>query len=205
MSALNILFGSQERVKIMRLFLFNSEEVFDLDLICERSKVSTSKVRSEVNVLEKAGLVKRRDFSKIIIKKNHGKITESKKKSHGFILNTEFTYMSALKQLLMNTQSLDGGDIVKRLAKAGKLKLVVVSGVFIQDPQSRVDILVVGDRISKNVLDKTIKNIESEIGKELTYAYFEVLDYQYRLQMYDKLVRDILDYPHEVLLDKIKA
>jgi len=150
-------------------------------------------------------LVKRRDFSKIIIKKNHGKITESKKKSHGFILNAEFTYMSALKQLLMNTQSLDGGDIVKRLAKAGKLKLVVVSGVFIQDPQSRVDILVVGDRISKNVLDKTIKNIESEIGKELTYAYFEVLDYQYRLQMYDKLVRDILDYPHEVLLDKIKA
>jgi hypothetical protein len=205
MSALNILFGSQERVKIMRLFLFNSEEIFDLDLICERSKVSTPKTRSEINVLEKAGLVKRRDFSKIIIKKNHGKIIENKKKSRGFILNPEFTYMSALKQLLMNTQSLDGGDIVKRLAKAGKLKLVVVSGVFIQDPQSRVDILVVGDRISKNVLDRTIKNIESEIGKELTYAYFEVLDYQYRLQMYDKLVRDILDYPHEVLLDKIKA
>jgi hypothetical protein len=113
--------------------------------------------------------------------------------------------MSALKQLLMNTQSLEGGDIVKRLSKAGKLKLVIVAGVFIQDPQSRVDILVVGDRISKNVLDKVVKNIESEIGKELTYAYFDVQDYQYRFQMYDKLIRDILDYPHDVLLDKIKA
>jgi hypothetical protein len=205
MSALNTLFGSQERVRIMRLFLFNSEEVFDLDLVCDRSKVSTSKARSEISVLEKAGLVKGREFYKIIIKKNHSKITENKKRVHGFILNTEFAYMSALKQLLMNTQSLEGGDIVKRLSKAGKLKLVIVAGVFIQDPQSRVDILVVGDRISKNVLDKVVKNIESEIGKELTYAYFDVQDYQYRFQMYDKLIRDILDYPHDVLLDKIKA
>jgi hypothetical protein len=45
--------------------------------------------------------------------------------------------------------------------------------------------------------------MEAERGKELVYAYLETQDFQYRLGMYDKLIRDILDYPHQVLLDKI--
>jgi len=44
---------------------------------------------------------------------------------------------------------------------------------------------------------------ESEIGKELTYAFLETPEFQYRLEMRDKFVRDILDYPHEKLIDKI--
>ena len=59
--------------------------------------------------------------------------------------------------------------------------------------------------MKKNTLSSVIKSIEAELGKELTYAYFETQDYQYRLSMYDKLIRDVLDYPHQVLLDKISA
>ena len=92
---------------------------------------------------------------------------------------------------------------VKRLSKSGRLKLVIISGVFIQNPDSRVDILVVGDKVNKSILDRSIRAIESELGKELTYAYFDLADYQYRIGMYDKLIRDVLDFPHEVLMDKI--
>jgi len=203
MSALNILFGSQERVKIMRLFLFNTEEIFDVDSICARSKVSKSKTRAELSVLDKAGLVKKKIFFKVITKKVRGKVIEQKKKTQGFVLDSNFPYMTTFKQLLVNTSNLEGGDIVHRLSKSGKLKMLILSGIFIQNSDSRVDILIVGDRVNKSTLDRAIKLIESEIGKELTYAYFEVSDFEYRLQMYDKLVRDILDYPHEVLLDKI--
>jgi hypothetical protein len=45
--------------------------------------------------------------------------------------------------------------------------------------------------------------MEAEIGKELRYAYFSTDEFRYRLSMYDKLIRDILDYPHRVLLDKL--
>ena len=66
-----------------------------------------------------------------------------------------------------------------------------------------MDIFIVGNNINKRSLDNAIKSIEAELGKELVYVFFETQDYQYRLGMYDKLIRDVLDYPHEVLLDKI--
>ena len=45
-----------------------------------------------------------------------------------------------------------------------------------------------------------VRRLEAEIGAELTYATFETKEFIYRLNMYDKLVRDILDFPHEVVL-----
>ena len=48
-----------------------------------------------------------------------------------------------------------------------------------------------------------IKNIESEIGREIRYAVFDTPDFQYRYNMCDKLIRDVLDYPHEKVIDKL--
>ena len=81
--------------------------------------------------------------------------------------------------------------------------MVIVSGVFIQNPESRVDLLIVGDNLKKGAITRIVKTMEAEIGKELIFASFETPDFHYRLGMYDKLVRDILDYPHQKLLDKL--
>ena len=47
--------------------------------------------------------------------------------------------------------------------------------------------------------------MEAEIGKELRYAVLNTKEFIYRLDMYDKFIRDILDYPHERLIEKIKV
>lgn len=203
MDILSILFGSEARVKIIRLFLFNPDTDFDAEMVASKSKVNTKIVKKEFVLLEKALLIKRKSFYKLTPKKVRGKLTEVKVKTNGYYLNPHFHYLSALKQLLVNTKTLDGGAILKRLSKTGKLKLVIVSGVFIQDKDSRVDMLIVGNNLSKASLTSVIKTIEAELGKELVYAYFETPDFEYRLSMYDKLIRDIIDYPHQVLLDKI--
>jgi hypothetical protein len=203
MDSLSTIFGSDARVKIMRLFLFNPEEIFDLDMVSDRSKVSHDTTRKELSVLEKAKLIRKKNFSKIVIKKVGKKIKNIKIKSHGFYLHQEFPYITALKQLLIKTKTLEGGEIVKRLSKAGTLKMVIVAGVFTNDKDSRADIFVVGNNINKSSLSNIIKSLEAELGRELTYVFFETPDFQYRLSMYDKLVRDVLDFPHQVLLDKI--
>jgi hypothetical protein len=81
--------------------------------------------------------------------------------------------------------------------------MVIVSGVFIQDSDSRVDLLVVGDNLKSSAIERVVRTMEAEIGKELVFASFETADFHYRLGMYDKLIRDILDYPHQKLLDKL--
>jgi len=205
MEILSKLFESEAKVKIMRLFLFNQETVFDISTICEKSKVDLKMARKQLLNLQKSGMIKRKSFVKTTEKKVRGKIVENKKKLEGYILNENFHYLSALRQLLISTKSLKGDEIVKRLSKAGKLKLVVVAGVFIEDKDSRVDMFVVGNNLSKSALTNAIKTIEAELGKELVYVHFETPDYEYRLGMYDKLIRDVMDYPHKVLLDKINT
>ena len=66
-----------------------------------------------------------------------------------------------------------------------------------------VDMLIVGDGLKKGAISRIVKTMEAEIGKELVFASFETADFHYRLGMYDKLIRDILDYPHQKLLDKL--
>jgi hypothetical protein len=200
MDILSTIFGSEARVRIMRLFLFNPEVTFDIDMICSKSKVGKKNVKKEISILLKSKLIKDKSIVKTIEKKNR---KPRKVKVRGYYLDQDFSYITALKQLLIKTKMLDGGEIVRRLTKSGKLKLVIVAGVFTQDKDSRVDMLVVGNSISKSALGNIIKSIEAELGRELVYVYFETPDFQYRLGMYDKLVRDILDYPHQVLLDKI--
>ena len=190
MEILSKLFGSEAKVKIMRLFLFNPDHAFGMSEVSDRVKVSINQVRKEVNLLEKAGLVKTRLL-------NH---TSQKK---GYILDSHFSYLVPLQNFLINSEPLQPREIAGRITKLGSIKLILVAGVFIQELESRVDMLIVGDHVKKAALDNVIKVLESEIGKELRYAYFTNDDFQYRLSMCDKLTRDILDYPHKKILNKL--
>ncbi len=53
METLSKLFGSETKVKIMRLFLFNPETVFTTGEIAERAQAQGSKVRREISNLDK--------------------------------------------------------------------------------------------------------------------------------------------------------
>ena len=193
------LFGSSAKVKMIKLFLFNPREIFDKDTISERTMSYTVDVRRELTALEKMQLVRAKSFFKEYEK--GGKIV--KKRVDGWYVNPEFPLLSALQTLLIKTAPLSHEEIISMLSRAGKLKLVITAGVFIQDFDSRVDLLVVGDNLSKAKLETTVRSMEAEIGRELRYSYFETADFKYRLEMYDKLVRDIIDFGHEVVLDKI--
>lgn len=203
METLSKLFSGEARVKIMRLFLFNPQLIFSVAQVVEKAKVPARVVKAEIEVLQKSGMIRGQKSVQLVKSKKRGKIVEVKKKILGWHLDQNFEYLLPLQNLLINTRPLRSNEIVKKFSNAGKIKLLIVSGVFIQNPDSRVDVLVVGDNLKKGYLDRTVKNIEAEIGKELVFASFETADFQYRLGMYDKLIRDILDYPHQKLLDKL--
>jgi len=202
MKTLSKLFGSEDKVKVMRLFLFNPDVYFFADQVATRSKVSEKAALAEIVSLENAGMVRSRSSVQVTEVKKRGKLIEVKKKTSCWQLDPSFEYLPQMQNLLINSRPLRKEEILKRLSNVGKLKMVIIAGVFIQDKESRVDILIVGDQLKRGVIDKIMKVMESEIGKELNYTSFETADFQYRLSMCDKLVRDILDYPHQKLLDK---
>ena len=205
MEILSKLFGSAARVKILRLFLFNPENIFDKKEICKRSKLQPHTVRKEVALVERIGLIKRRSFFKEGEQKQSRRKKIVKKRVQGWVLDDMFLYREPLQLFLLKTATLENDYILRKLRSAGKLKVVIVAGVFIQDWDSRVDLLVVGDNLKKSKLEGVIKDIEAEMGMELRYAVFSTKDFKYRLGMRDRLMRDILDYPHHKLLNHLNV
>ncbi|MEI6581189.1 MAG: hypothetical protein WCO07_03400 [bacterium] len=179
MEILGKLLGSLAKVKIMRLFLLNQECGFTNKEIAQRSRVSKDALRRELKLLNSIGFIKKR--------------------SKDWIFNPAFKYGTEIEGLLINSDTVDKEVILEIFKKAGKVKLIIVSGIFIKNKDSRVDMLIVGDKLTRSKIDEGVHKLEAEIGVELSYAVFDVKEFSYRLNMYDKLIRDILDFPHEVV------
>ncbi len=180
MEILGKILGSQARVKIMRLFLLNKDKVFQNKDIGVRSRVSVDALRKELNLLSSVNFIK--------------------KKANGWAFNPLFEYIREFEGLLISADTIDRDSIASTFRKVGRVKLLVVSGIFIKNKDSRVDLLIVGDGMKRGKIEEGVKRLEAEIGAEIIYAIFDTKDFTYRLNMYDKLVRDVLDFPHEVLL-----
>ncbi|MCI5050884.1 MAG: hypothetical protein MRY57_01090 [Candidatus Pacebacteria bacterium] len=205
MESLGKIFGSVIRVKIMRLFLFNEKTAFDVDDVTERSRVKKPDARKELTMLAKIGFLKKKTFTKKILKPTKKKDAKSeyrKKKVNGWILNTRFDLVKPLQKLLLDSELIKESDIAKRIKKSGTIKFLVLSGLFMRDEDRKLDVLIVGEKIKKDILEKEIAIIESEIGHELRYTFFTLADFEYRISMYDKLVRDVLESDHITIIDK---
>ncbi len=202
MDVLAKLFGSSQRVKLMRLFLMNPEDVFDIGDIAKRSKVLGATLKKEIALLESVSLIKSRMMVKMR-PKSSGKGGElEKKKVTGYSMDTRFPYLAALRALVTEI-ALGKEDVAARFKNCGNVKLIIVSGIFLDEADSRVDILIVGDKLKKPIIENSLRRLEAELGKELTYGVMETPDFEYRFGIYDKFVRDILDYPHLVVLNKL--
>jgi hypothetical protein len=202
--ALEQLFGSGARIKIIRLFLLNSIDFFTSGEISRRCKVTTGTVRREIFLLKKIGFLKEKpERIDEIIKLRNGKIKNRKKMIQGISLDLSFPLLLPLKNLVVNSAPVSRDSVIKKISKTGKIKMIILSGVFIQNDNSRIDVMVVGDSLNRGAIDRIIKWIESEVGKELSYAVFTTQDFAYRLSLRDKFIRDVLDYPHEKILNKL--
>jgi hypothetical protein len=180
MEIIGKILGNSARVKIMRLFLLNKNKGFTCKDIVKRSRVDVVVVRRELRLLSSVNFIKRR--------------------SRDWFFNSFFKYGGEFEDLLVRSDSLNKQTVSSNFKKVGRVKLIIVSGVFIKNNDSRVDLLIVGDKMKKGKIEEGIRKLEAEIGTELVYAVFDTKEFIYRLNMYDKLIRDILDYPHEVIL-----
>jgi hypothetical protein len=204
MTVLEKLFGSPARVKIIRLFLLNPENLFNLKEISRRAKVNIALSRREISLLSGIEFIKQKT-EKIdeIIKLKNGTIKNKKKRINGFKLNLLFPFLHQLRNLVVTAAPINKEKFIKNLNSTGKIKVIITSGIFMQSEESKIDLLIVGDSIRRGALDRILKNIEADIGKELNYAIFTTEEFLYRFGMYDRFIRDIIDYPHEKLVNKL--
>jgi len=194
---LAILFGSAARVKLLRFFLFNPEKEFTFDDISKRARLVRRTARTEVTALEKAGVIVKRNLYVPIDGKT------KKMKVLGFVLNKNFPELQALQTFLFETAPTDSKNILKHLRKAGAIDCLVIAGVFVREFEQSLDVLISMKKPVEEKVENAIRSLEAELGMEIRFALLTNDNLLFRVSMNDRLTRDLFDYKHQILIDKI--
>lgn len=183
------LFDSPVKVRLLKLFLRSPGVSFDVKEIAKRIRTNSRVCQGQLKKLESIKLI-------------NGRIKERKKV---YSVNREFDFYNELRTLVLKSSPASKEKILKRIKGLGRIKLAVLSGVFLNLDNSRADILVVGDNINRKKLSVFFKDLEAEAGKEIDYVVMSTEDFRYRYDMFDRFIRDILERPHEKLINKLKV
>jgi DNA-binding MarR family transcriptional regulator len=203
MEILGRLFGSEAKTKIIRLFLFNPEAVYNAQDISSRTNIKGRQIRTALKSLVKMGLIRKKSASKETKSTKKVKQKTRKIKEIVYFLDQKFPYADTLSNLMFAASIKADDRLAARIMPAGKIKLIIASGIFARQNDARLDLLIVGDDINENKLDRIIGSLETDIGRYLTYSSLTMTDFNYRLDLHDRLIRDVIDFDHIVLTDKI--
>lgn len=201
---LSKIIGSPARAQMMRVFIFNPNEPFTLGSIAKRSATSLSAAKKELRALEAAGVIKRGKNMSVVLANGTKRLVKGKSKMDTWELNRELRQIRALSAFVHEVSPIKYETIVGALRRTGKISAVILSGNFMGDETRPADLIVALDSVNERRLETAIRALEPTVGREIRYAAFTTPEFRYRLTIQDRLIRDTLDYPHLVLLDKTR-
>ena len=207
---LQILFESPAKIRLLRLFMQNQERDFTIQEIEQLIQIKRASFSRYLHKLIKTGLVKEKngplrteekDISVSIKKRKAG--LKKTKKIPFYSVNTEFPVFLELYNLVIKSSIASRKRLLANIKRLGKVRLAILTGIFLNNDTSRLDLMIVGDDIKKRALERFLAITESEIGKTLRYSVMDTDEFRYRMNMYDRFLRDVLEHDHEKLINKL--
>lgn len=196
-SMLEKLFGSRTRVKLMKLFLLSPDRRLTLVEIVKLLKLQLVPVKKELDNLVEFGMIEH------ILAEEVGSEDKSgpKQEKKHYRLDPNFVLKDELKALIVKSQILYERDFLDRLMKLGRIKLLVLTGVFVNLLDSPIDILIVG-KINKVKLVALLTQLEQELGREVNFTFMEPGEFTFRLGMTDVFLYNVLEGKRLILIDE---
>jgi biotin operon repressor len=191
------LFGGEVRVRILRYFLSHKEDILTIEEIIEKLKLGKSETLKEIKNLKDIGFLQDAEVLEYYEKVKKPTIKKAIGMQKGFALADK------LSELLLDFRLADKEDMADNFKKYGKVKLFCLGGVFIDGSKGGIDIMVVGENLNRNGIEKYIQKLEAEFGTELSFSLFETDEFKYRVSMYDRFIRDFFQAKHEKVIEKI--
>lgn len=198
-------FGGPNKMKLWKIFSLNIAREFTLKDLIKLTKGKSETLILDLRELMRKGVV-RATRKQILLKDN------VKAKHIVYSLATDFPLLQEITQMILTAVPRSSEKVLAQLQPLQKLKTVLLSGFFTNplgvstspyaSAQSNIDLLLVFEKVPSNV-SEVMADLEHNLGRELRYAAFDQEDFKYRHSIGDKLVRDVLDFDHEVVMDKM--
>lgn len=176
------------RLKILRFFLAKPNESFKIDEIEEKTKIKRDKIKKEVAFLSGSSFLDR--------------VVDSKGYS-SFRLNNNFEHKITLNDLVFDFQNINKKLIVDKLKKIGRIKLLYFTGVFVNDMDAEIDIVIVADNMKQKEINRATSDLNSIFANKLRLLIMDVEEFDYRYKMFDRFLRLVLEGRKIVIVDKL--
>ncbi len=181
------LFGSKARSRLIRFFLLNPGVDFSGAEVSEKTLISRLEASRELTRLVKMKLV----------------IERSRKGRKYFVVNEDFPFYTELKSLVSKLNVHAQSQVFRKLKIVGEVKLILISGLFLNYPKSKVDMVLVVNNVNRTKLKHAIAHLEAEVGKEIRFVLMNNEELHYRLNMLDRFFIEFLEAPYEEVSNKV--
>jgi hypothetical protein len=167
------LFTSNARIKLLNVFLMNPGKEYFIRELTRLLQEQINSVRRELDNLKKMGFLKSR--------------TKNRKKY--FYVNKDFMFLEELRGIFIKANS-SNHNITADIKKMGKIKLLVLSGLFIDQETESVDMLIVGE-VEKERLAKYINN-DLRTQRPIKFTIMNEEEYKYRQRCNDQFIKTLI-------------
>lgn len=182
------LLGSKTRVKLLQLFMSNPNRSFYVREITRKIDEQINSVRRELSNLLNIGII----------------ISDTTNNRLYYEVNQQYEFYEPLRAIFGG-----GSSEVNKVAKSqqdeykalGNVELLIYTGQFTRDERAGVDILIVGNT-NANAVQKFVGELETQEGKELRYTVMTLSDFEYRQQVRDRFLGNVLGAKKQVVIDR---
>jgi len=179
------LFTSNTRIKLLTVFIKNAEEEYFIRQLTRKLDEQINSIRRELDNLKRAGFLKAR--------------VKNRKKYYS--INKNFILLEEFRSIIQKATATDN-IIAQDIEQFGKVKLLILSGQFINKPTTTVDMLIVGD------LDKekfaNYLNTDQQTERPVKFTILSEEDYKYRISCKDKFLGEIIaNSENQTIIKKI--
>lgn len=198
-------FGGPIKLKLWKIFSLNTSREFTLKDLIRLTKTKSNIIIENLRDLMKQGLIE-------ASRKNITHEGGQKENNICYKVVKKFPLLNEITQLILTAIPRSSEKVLTELQPLQRLKTVLLSGFFTSPlglsgqtfsaTQSPIDMLLIFEKIPPNVTD-IVSELEHKLGRDLSYATLDEVDFKYRHSIGDKLIRDVLDFDHVVAMDKM--
>jgi len=182
------LLASKPKSKLINLFLAHPERSFS---------------QTELRVTVHMGPTLLKKTIRELLKMEFLVFTE-KKHVRYYQVNRHFALYPELVNMLRKNKTMPQDLLAAAATRVGECKLIAFTGVFVGRPRIETDILFVG-KVSARKLESFLKLAEKFAEQEVSYSIFTQSEFEYRMGMNDRFVKNILENGPAIILDKTKS
>lgn len=170
---LKSLFSSRTRVKLLELFLLNTQSEFFIREITRKLKEQINSVRRELDNLKKCGLLTAR--------------VRNRRKFYS--VNQNFELLPEFKSIFLKTAD-PQIEIKRTIEKFGAIDLLLLSGQFVGNKNATTDMLIVGTLDKNKLKDYLERELTAE--QKVRFTVISRSDFLHRLYYEDVFLTNLL-------------